>query len=49
MMDLRSAERKDVILAKLKCRIVVKVWASLTQFWPYCLHERLEVNWSNSQ
>jgi hypothetical protein len=49
MMDLRIAEGKVVILAKLKCRTVVKVWASLTQFWPYCLHERLEGIWSNSQ
>ena len=49
MMDLQSAEGKDVISPKLKCRTVVKVWTSLTQFWPYCLLERLEVNWSNSQ
>jgi hypothetical protein len=48
MMDLRSAEGKDVILTKLKCR-TVKVWASLTQFWPYFLHDRLEEKWSNSQ
>jgi hypothetical protein len=49
MMDLRSAEGKDVILTKLKCRTLVQDWASLTQFWPYFLHERLEENWSNSQ
>lgn len=48
-MDLWSAEGKDIKLAKLKCRTVVKVWAYLTQFWPYYLRERLEVNWSNSQ
>ena len=49
MMDLRSAEGKDVILAKLNCRTLVKVWASLTEFWPYFLRERLEENLSNSQ
>jgi len=49
MMDLWSAEGKDEILAKLKCRTVVHVWVSLTQFWPYCLHERLEVKRSNSR
>jgi hypothetical protein len=49
MMDLWSAEGQVVISAKLKYRTVVKVWASLTKFWSYCLHERLEENWFNSQ
>jgi len=49
MMDLWSAEGQVVISAKLKCRTVVKVWASLTKFWSYCLHERLEKNRSNLQ
>jgi hypothetical protein len=49
MMALWSAEGQVIIPAKLKCRTFVKVWASLTKFWSYCLHERLEENWSNSQ
>jgi hypothetical protein len=39
MLDVRIAEGKDVILAKLKRRTDIRVWASLALFWLYCLHE----------